>query len=192
VVVDARRSYFVKVSARDLSRLVSHALRHEPSKYGLEVDAEGWVPVDSLLSAIHRQGSDWAGVTRDDVVNMIEQSAKKRHEVDGERIRARYGHSLPGRIDKVEAESPARLFHGTSPDSWISIQRVGLRPMRRQNVHLSSDVADAQAVGRRKSPHPVILEIDTRAAARAGTRFSQGNDTIWLADFVGPDHVSRA
>ena len=26
---------------RDLSRLVSHALRHEPAAYGLKLDAEG-------------------------------------------------------------------------------------------------------------------------------------------------------
>lgn len=181
----------MKISPRNLSRLVSHALRHEPSTYGLEVDAEGWVPVEDLLSAIHRQGPDWAGVTRIDLATMIEESAKKRHELDGDRIRALYGHSLAGRIDKVEAEPPERLFHGTSSDAWRAIQQEGLRPMGRQYVHLAIEVTDAQAVGRRKCADPVILEIDTRAAAHGGTRFSLGNGMIWLADFVGSEHVSR-
>jgi len=31
------------ISYPDLSRTVSHALRHEPSSYGLVLDADGWV-----------------------------------------------------------------------------------------------------------------------------------------------------
>lgn len=173
-----------------LSRLASHALRHEPAKYGLEVDREGWVPVEALLAAVHRQGPAWADVTREDLALMIEQSAKKRHELDGDRIRARYGHSLAGRIEKPNDVPPAILFHGTSPQAWSAIQREGLRPMRRQYVHLAGNIADARAVGRRKGPEPIILEVDTVAAAEAGTRFALGNDTIWLADAVRPEHLT--
>lgn len=35
------------VSPERLSRLVSHALRHEPWIYELELDDEGWVPIDT-------------------------------------------------------------------------------------------------------------------------------------------------
>lgn len=167
-----------------LSRLVSHALRHEPWLYELELDEEGWVPVEALLDAIHEQGSQWSQVNGDDLTRMIASSAKRRHEIDGERIRALYGHSVPGRVLKIEADPPSQLFHGTSPKTWAAIQRGGLRPMGRQYVHLSIDVATAEQVGRRKSATPVILVVQAGRAHAAGARFWRGNDLVWLADYV--------
>ena len=37
-----------------LSKEVSYALRHNPFKYGLEIDEEGWVLISQLLSALHK------------------------------------------------------------------------------------------------------------------------------------------
>jgi putative RNA 2'-phosphotransferase len=37
-----------------LSRVVSHALRHEPWLYELELDEEGWADIDSVLAALRR------------------------------------------------------------------------------------------------------------------------------------------
>lgn len=173
-----------------LSRLVSHALRHEPWLYELELDDEGWVPVDALLAAIREQGQQWSQVDRVDLVNMIASSPKRRHELEGGRVRALYGHSIPGRVVKTEAEPPALLFHGTSPDAWVVIQRHGLQPMGRQYVHLSIEVATAEQVGRRKSPTPVILTVEAARAHEAGTRFWRGNELVWLADHVAPEYLS--
>ncbi len=36
-----------------LSKEISYALRHAPWEYELEMDEEGWVPVEQLLSALH-------------------------------------------------------------------------------------------------------------------------------------------
>jgi putative RNA 2'-phosphotransferase len=180
----------MSVSPERLSRLVSHALRHEPWVYEIELDREGWASVDALLTAIHEQGPPWSFVDRGDLVDMIASSDKQRHEIDGERIRALYGHSLPGRLARVAGKPPPVLFHGTSPRAWAAIQRAGLLPMGRQYVHLSTDEATAELVGRRKSSEPVILSVDTASAAEAGTRFWRGNDLVWLADLVEPGNLS--
>jgi putative RNA 2'-phosphotransferase len=184
VVVASGGTFAVTVSPERLSRLVSHALRHEPWLYELELDDEGWVFLEALLAAIHEQGPQWSQVGRDELTEMVALSAKRRHEIDGERIRALYGHSVPGRIVKIEADPPAQLFHGTSPGAWDMIQHSGLRPMGRQYVHLSVDVATAEQVGRRKSPAPVILTVQAEEAHGAGARFWRGNDLVWLADHV--------
>lgn len=55
----ARGIRFVSLSDVDLSRAVSHALRHEPWLYELELDDEGWVPVEQLLTALREKGGDW-------------------------------------------------------------------------------------------------------------------------------------
>lgn len=38
-----------------VSRVVLHALRHEPWLHELELDEQGWVPVDDLIKVLHRE-----------------------------------------------------------------------------------------------------------------------------------------
>lgn len=173
-----------------LSKLLSHALRHEPWMYELELDEQGWVPIPELLAAVHEQGPAWAGVGRADLEHVIATGSKQRHEIDGDRIRARYGHSVPGRITLTEAEPPARLYHGTAPETWPAIRNAGLHPIRRQYVHLSADVETAQLVGARKAKAPVILTVSAARAHADGTRFWRGNDVVWLAESVPPAYLS--
>jgi putative RNA 2'-phosphotransferase len=178
------------VSSTSLSKKVAHALRHDPKAYGLRPDSEGWVPVDDLLAALRARGSAWAAVQRADVERMLASSSKRRFELSGGQIRALYGHSLAGRIARAPELSPPVLFHGTAPSAWCQIQLEGLRPMRRQFVHLSSDTTQALAVGRRKHPEPLILHVDAAGAQAAGISFYPGNDVVWLAEHVPPDFVS--
>jgi putative RNA 2'-phosphotransferase len=181
-----------KPSDEQLSRVVSHALRHEPWVYELELDDAGWVPVTELLDALHTLGPAWGPLDREDLTRMIEISGKRRHELVGERIRALYGHSVPGRLLRREEAPPETLFHGTSPRAWVRIQVQGLEPMRRQHVHLSVDAATAVAVGRRKTRHPLLVRVEAGEAHRAGIRFYRGNDLVWLADAVPPGFLDLA
>lgn len=174
----------------ELSRLISHALRHEPWVYELELDDEGWVSVTQLLNVIRDQGPRWANADVAELFDMINSSPKQRHEIRGDRIRALYGHSVPGRLVKMEAEPPTHLFHGTSPRAWARIQHEGLHPMLRQYVHLSVDAAMAEEVGGRKATAPVILVINAADALEHGSRFWRGNDVVWLADAVAPDYIA--
>lgn len=96
-----------------LSKAVSHALRHEPWLYELELDDQGWVDIEDLISALQCQRSEWKELSQADIVKMINTSSKQRHEMDGNRIRALYGHSLSGKLQKRQAVPPERLFHGT-------------------------------------------------------------------------------
>lgn len=171
------------LSDTDLSRAVSHALRHEPWLYELELDEAGWVSVQSLVEAL-RLERGWSSLAVGDVEAMVAGASKQRHEIRGGRIRALYGHSLPGRVERVPAPPPVELFHGTSPAATGVIRVEGLRPMGRQFVHLSVDRATAEAVGARKAPEPVILAVAAREAAAAGLAFYVGNEKVWLADSV--------
>ena len=173
-----------------LSKTVAHALRHEPWVYELELDEAGWVPLDALLRAL-RDLRRWRDVERGDLLSMVGSSTKRRYEIDGDRIRALYGHSVPGRIAKVRADPPEILFHGTSPAAWESIRERGLVPMRRQYVHLSVDVETALQVGRPKSDDPVLLRVRAGAAARDGVRFLRGNEMTWLAEGVQAEYLTR-
>lgn len=175
----------------NLSRIVSHALRHEPWLYELELDDAGWVSVDDLLAALRVEKPAWAGLNEADLAQMIDQSEKKRHELLDGKIRALYGHSLPHKLSKEVAQPPAILYHGTAPMTVALIKREGLRPMGRQYVHLSADTATADQVGKRKAGKPSILRVRADEAYCAGVHFYRGNDKVWLADMIGPEFIDE-
>jgi putative RNA 2'-phosphotransferase len=172
-----------------LSKAVSRALRHEPWLFELELDEHGWTSTDGLLEALRREIPEWSDLELADLQMMIDFTAKPRHEIQGQRIRALYGHSTPGAIALVPATPPAELFHGTAPESIESIFSGGLQPMSRQYVHMSADAETAVRVGSRKSKHPVILTIDTVAALASDVTFYRGSDMVWLARHVPAEFV---
>jgi putative RNA 2'-phosphotransferase len=159
-----------------LSKRMSHALRHAPWLYELELDESGWTPVDALVEAL--------GVPRGRIEEVVRDSDKQRFELSGDLVRARYGHSVPGRIVLAPGMPPAVLYHGTAASVAGRILRDGLSPMRRQYVHLSVTVEMAESVGRRRGDEVRVLTVDTPAARAAGVEFLRGNENVWLAEHV--------
>lgn len=179
----------VVTEASRLSRTVARLLRHEPWSAGLDLDEEGWASVDDLVEDLRARRPDWAQLDRRDLLHMIERSEKRRFEMRGDRIRALYGHSIPGGVKKTPSEPPEVLFHGTARHVAPSILADGLRPMKRQFVHLSIDVPAAELVGRRKSRHVEVLRIKARKARSAGVAFYRGNESIWLVERVPAEFI---
>jgi len=173
---------------RKLSKEISYALRHAPWEYELELDENGWVLISQLLIALH-QNKEWENVEISDVIKMIEKSDKKRHEINNDKIRAMYGHSIPMKIIKEIAIPPKILYHGTSYDFLESIKTNGLLPMSRQYVHLSEDIETANLVGKRKDSEPILLSVDTEKAIENGDNFYLGNEKVWLADKISTNSI---
>lgn len=174
----------------ELSKEVSYALRHAPWEYELEMDENGWVPVEQLLDALHRT-KRWTNIGETDLAEMIERSEKKRHELKNGRIRAFYGHSIPMKITKEEKMPPDVLYHGTARRFLQSIMEKGLLPQNRQYVHLSQDIETAENVGKRHDDKPCILIIDAKSAWNQGIKFYLGNEKVWLADTVPSQFIEK-
>lgn len=172
-----------------LSRTMSHALRHAPQQYGLELDNEGWVSIDTLLEALRRHQRSWRHLQFEQLEQVLTDSSKQRFEIRDGRIRAFYGHSVPTKIEKQSEIPPARLFHGTTPQVLEVIRREGLKPMGRQYVHLSAEPETAIAVAKRRTGRPVILEVRALEAYESGLHFYLGNDTVWLADAIPSEYL---
>lgn len=167
----------------ELSKEVSYALRHAPWEYELEMDQDGWVSIEQLLDALHKN-EKWIKVTEKDLTAMIEWSEKKRHEIFNGKIKAYFGHSIPMRIRKEEKVPPEILYHGTARKFLNSIKEKGLLPQSRQYVHLSQDIETAYNVGMRRDMKPCILKIFALQAWNDGIKFYYGNEKVWLADEV--------
>ena len=178
------------IDAVELSHVVSHALRHEPWLYELELEPEGWVTINQLLDALQAERTEWRHLSAADLASMIKQSTKPRHEIKDGKIRAVYGHSVPGRVIYQPRVPYAVLYHGTAPGTARAVLEDGLRPMGRQYVHLSVDTDMAVRVGSRKDSVPVVLVVNTANACRAGVKFYPASDIVWLADYVPAAYLS--
>ncbi|MEJ2888835.1 RNA 2'-phosphotransferase [Actinomycetospora aeridis] len=163
-----------------LSKRMSRALRHDPGRVGLVLDDAGWTSLEALCRAL--------GVSAADVEDVVRHGSKQRYELVERRIRARYGHSLPGHVDLPPSDPPPVLFHGTGADAVATILRDGLHAGGRQYVHLSPSEATAREVGARHG-RPVVLTVDARAAAADGAVFRRGNDDTWLTDDLAPRYL---
>lgn len=77
------------------------------------------------------------------------------------------------------------LYHGTAAATLPLIWRDGLRPMSRQDVHLSADTETAARVGSRHG-RPVVLAVDAAGLAAEGGEFRLSANGVWLTDRVPP------
>ncbi len=175
----------------ELSKFMSLLLRHEPEKYGLILDADGWADCGRFLDIIRNQ-PDFEDINFDDIHRAIERSDKKRHEIVDGKIRAVYGHSLERKIERIPAEPPEMLYHGTARHFLDSILLKGLVPKKRQYVHLSQDQATAFQVGLRRDRQPLVLVINAQSAWQSGLKFYQADGQIWLADSVPAEFIDHS
>jgi len=152
-----------------LSKFLSFVLRHKPDAIGLALDAQGWVSIDELVQKGNAAGK--RGLAGMICCRSSKTSDKKRFSVsaDGLRIRAAQGHSVSIELGLLRREPPPVLYHGTATRFVEPILVEGLKPQKRQQVHLSVDVATAERVGQRHGK-PVVFEIDGPSHAPARLR----------------------
>jgi putative RNA 2'-phosphotransferase len=164
-----------------LSKTAALALRHKPWEFELELDDEGWVDIDELIEAI-AEAPRWKELNREVFDRMIEEVNEGRLEISNNRVRARYGHSFPGRISREASVPPDILYHGTDKRFLDKILVEGLKPGQRHHVHLSTTRRKAIEVAKRKGNNPVILVIKTTPLVEQGIQFYPGSEQVWLVD----------
>ncbi|NJM05946.1 RNA 2'-phosphotransferase [Candidatus Gracilibacteria bacterium] len=170
------------------SKFISLVLRHEPEKFGVQLDAHGWVAIDDVIAAANRAGLP---LTRAALDTIVAENSKQRFAIsaDGTQIRARQGHSVAVDLQLPALQPPAVLYHGTATRFLDAIKNEGLRPGARQHVHLSLDEATARSVGQRHGK-PAILLIDAAAMHRDGLHFYCSENGVWLTDVVPVRYIS--
>jgi putative RNA 2'-phosphotransferase len=169
-----------------LSKRLALMLRHQPDRFGLLPDDEGFVAIDALFMAFQTD----TGASRAQFEAVLNDAGgQQRYERRGDRIRARYGHSEgPHLVRYLPAEPPEILFHGTYIDVLKAIQAGGLKSLSRQYVHLSTTRERAVEVATRHG-RPILLEIDARGAQAAGVVFFHPEAQHYLAKAIPPQFI---
>ncbi|PJN21967.1 RNA 2'-phosphotransferase [Kitasatospora sp. CB02891] len=172
------------------SKMLSRILRHDPGSVGVSLDEAGWVAVDTLLAALARHRRP---LSRAQLDHVVATNNKRRfaYSEDGRSIRASQGHTVEVDLGLPATTPPDVLFHGTAERTLPYILAEGLRPMTRQDVHLSADTGTAVKVGSRHG-RPVVLEVDAAAMAADGHEFRVSANGVWLTDAVPVQYLRRA
>jgi putative RNA 2'-phosphotransferase len=144
--------------------------------------------VPNLLQVIHDQtGMDWVGLR--DLEDLAEAGDRKRFEIQGERIRATYGHSFETPVRYEPVEPPELLYIGIPKARAVSARERGIRPEDRAYVHLSDQEGEAMEVARRQSPDAELVVIRAREAAAAGVAFHRPTAGLYLCLGIPPSHI---
>ncbi len=172
-------------NARSLSKFLALILRHEAAQFGLETDNHGWANVAKVVEVMRHKMPQFS---REDLQEIVDTDNKRRYQIDSDRIRARYGHSIPVAPVAEACTPPEVLYHGTADRDVPFILREGLKPMSRRFVHLSPRLEDAVQVGHRHSRNPVVLKVRAAEAHAAGTEFFC-EENVYLAGAVPPEFI---
>lgn len=180
-----------KMDKERLSKIISHALRHKPEEYNLELSKDGWISVNELVNSIRNRFIDYSNLTILDIEDLIAKASKKRHQIVNGQIRALHGHSTDVESVHEPVNPPGKLFHGTSSSYLEKIKQDGLKPMNRKYVHLSAQRKEAIEVAAKKYKTVALLKIDSIKASESGILFySNDKDSIWLCTYIPPQYIS--
>ena len=170
------------------SKFLSYVLRHNPQSIGLQLDAAGWAEVDDLIACAAQSGKR---LTQEMIMEAVATNDKQRFGLreNGRFIRANQGHSIAVDLGFEPVAPPHLLYHGTAERFVSAILREGLRPMRRQHVHLSGDVETAVKVGQRHGK-PVILQVAAGQMAAADHPFYCSENGVWLTNSVPATYLA--
>ena len=156
------------------SKRLAYLLRHSKLP-----NHKGWIKVDVVQNEL--------GVSLLDIQKIVHEDTKGRFEFseDKSSVRALYGHSIDVNLGLEPTTPPPVLYHGTAEKYIDSIMKEGLRPRKRNFVHLSETMDMAKQVGTRHGS-PVVLSIDIEAMIRAGYKFYKAQNGIWLTGDIPP------
>ncbi|WP_457741426.1 RNA 2'-phosphotransferase [Thermococcus sp.] len=172
-----------------VSKLMAYILRHSPEEFGLKPDREGFVPLNELVNVLKAIYPD---VTGEFVREIVENDPKGRYEIRGDKIRARYGHSFDVSLDHEEDTESRVLYHGTPRRNLGRIMREGLKPMKRQFVHLTTSRSEAWETGRRHGRDVVLLIVDAECLRRKGLKIYKAGKNVRIVKRVPPECITLA
>ena len=170
------------------SRLITRALRHVPEAFGIEMDRDGWVDLNQLAELLSSQSASceqWSVAT---VAHLLAISnLNQRFQVSATHCRASYGHSTTS-FQPTDVDCPeVPLYHGTNAATLLSIASVGLLPMRRRFIQLSTDLTYVRSLAELHGSQAGLIRVDPATAIRQGVQFFNTQTHVWLSTPIPPD-----
>ncbi len=174
-----------------LGRVLTGILRHFPDRYQLSIDPQGWVSLPQIVRAVSQKHPAYHWLRTQHLIAIAETDAKGRYEVQDDRVRATYGHTVEVEPDLPTDNIPDLLYYPVTADEAGIVLEVGLKPSDRKKVHLSKTAEDARSAGSVRTPEPILLEVDAKRARTEGLVIRRAGKTVYVVDHVPPEFLRR-
>lgn len=172
-----------------LGRLMAGVLRHFPEKFNLQMDINGWIGTDALCDSFKeaRHYYHWLRPWHFEAIAAADE--KGRYQVEGEMVRATYGHSVEIELDLPTDDIPEALYYPCDPEDLDTHLELGIKAGDRQHVHLSKTIMNAMEAGHVRIHRPRILEVDTVRAIADGHTIHRAGTTVFLSEDIPPSYI---
>ena len=114
------------------------------------MDLNGWVNSRELSEAIQNQRRHFHWLRGWHFEAIANADTKGRYQVEGEMIRATYGHSIELELDLPTDDIPEALYWPCDPETVSTHMEYGITAGDRKHVHLSKTISNAMEVWSRK------------------------------------------
>ncbi|HVL88309.1 MAG TPA: RNA 2'-phosphotransferase [Candidatus Thermoplasmatota archaeon] len=175
-----------------VGRIMAGVLRHFPERFGVEMDEHGWVDIAEFVNRVRQQKERLHWIKPYHVEAIVLTDPKGRYQIDKDRVRATYGHSLELELDLPTFDIPDKLYYPVTEEELDVVLERGLQPTDRRMVHLSGTYENAMAAGQRRAESPIVLEIDARAARDDKVVIKQAGKAVYITDSVPASYLRRA
>jgi putative RNA 2'-phosphotransferase len=162
-----------------LSRMLTYILCHRPDEFGLVLSEEGFTPIKRLLQALAAEPG-WGHVRRHHLEQLVGLLQPPSFEIVADQIRGlKPG---PAHLRRPPGETPPTLLYAAiPPKAHAAVAEHGLRPPPGQELVLAASPEAVIKLARRRSPEPILVTVQARAAAQAGMVFQGYGENLFLA-----------
>jgi 2'-phosphotransferase len=172
------------------SKTLSYLLRHGAKKHHLKMSEDGYVSVNDLLDN-HLMKS--FKMTFDHLCTIIDKDVKNRFLLKKignlYYIRANQGHSISQGKEITDEKiftvitTPLKIcFHGTYGRFLDSIQKEGIKIMKRKHIHMASSYL---AKSGQRIDCDVLIHINMEKAMNDGMKFFLSENNVILTRGLG-------
>ncbi len=163
---------------KKLAKFLSYVLARRPDEFGLLVDEDGFVPIKTLLQALHEE-EGWRHVRMAHLNELMMTLRPAPFELEAKRIRAKDRSQIP----HVEPPGPLPklLYTAIRRRAHAAVMQKGLRTSGGSQILLSSQRAMAKRLGRRMDNQPVILTVQVANSMDKGASYQQYGRHLYLA-----------
>ena len=174
-----------------LGRILAGVLRHFPERFSLTMDARGWVDIRSIVEAVRSRRNQFHWLRPHHIRSLASTDPKGRYQVEVDKVRATYGHSLDVELDLPTDNIPDRLYYPATEEEVPIILETGLKPSDRKHVHLSLAPENAEDAGTHRTEKPVILNVDAKGAVAGGAVIKRAGKTVFITKEIPAEFLSR-
>lgn len=166
------------------AKLCEYIIGRNPDEFGLVPDKDGYVKIKEFLQAV-TEIEGWRNIRISMINEMLLVHSDPPVEVDDTRIRAKDISKLP-KISPCELP-PKLLYTCVTEKSYSAVLENGIRPTTHARVVCCGNPEMALKLGKRRSPHPILLTIHTARLRDQGLPLWNAGTLIFLADFIPQD-----